>query len=163
MLVGRSLLQVTRPVIRRTSYINTTRRMCSTHALPPPGTTVDVESAAKEGNVIGTIDPERKLGILFTCTVCQTRSAKTFSYTSYTKGVVIIKCPSCENHHLIADNLGWFRDEKVNIEGLAKERGQTVRRLTDIKQLQVEGDVEGLDKFKKFFEGGQQKAQPSNE
>jgi hypothetical protein len=66
--------------------------------------------------------------------------------------VVIIQCPTCENNHLIADNLGWFRDERVNIETLSAEKGQTVRRLTNVQELQTEeGDIEGLEKFKELF------------
>ena len=88
-----------------------------------------------EAATIGTIDPGRKMGIVFTCTVCENRCAKTFSHISYTKGierasqgidlsgVVLIECPSCKNRHLIADNLGWFKDAPTNIEGLVTEQG----------------------------------------
>lgn len=31
--------------------------------------------------------------------------------------------------HLIADNLGWFEDEPVNVETLAARAGQSVQRV----------------------------------
>ena len=41
---------------------------------------------------------------------------------------MLIRCEGCDNLHLIADNLGWFRDENVNIEQLMKEGGKKVYR-----------------------------------
>ena len=34
---------------------------------------------------------------------------------SYQKGVVLVKCDGCTNLHLIADNMGWFEDDRWNI------------------------------------------------
>jgi len=64
--------------------------------------------------------------IAYTCGKCETQQARTFSRHSYEKGVVLIRCESCDSLHLIADNLGWFRDKKVNIEALMKEKGESV-------------------------------------
>lgn len=75
------------------------------------------------------IDPQHKMLIGFTCKVCQDRSHHVMSKHSYTKGVVLIQCPGCKNRHLIADNLGWFRDSKTTVEDLVKEKGEAIRRV----------------------------------
>ena len=65
-----------------------------------------------DGNqMLGKI--EGTLYLEFTCNKCESRSKKTISKQAYQEGVVLIRCDGCENLHLIADNLGWFRDDKV--------------------------------------------------
>lgn len=56
----------------------------------------------------------KRMGVQFRCTVCDHTLRKTFTRQSYEHGVVIIKCDSCSNLHLIADNLGWFKDLTEN-------------------------------------------------
>jgi uncharacterized Fe-S cluster-containing radical SAM superfamily protein len=51
-----------------------------------------------------------KMAIAFTCARCETRIRKRFSRHAYYKGIVIISCPGCQVRHLIADNIGWFKD-----------------------------------------------------
>lgn len=55
--------------------------------------------------------PTRQLAIIYTCNVCNTRSAKKFTERAYNHGVVMVRCPSCESLHLIADRLGYFPDD----------------------------------------------------
>jgi protein import protein ZIM17 len=38
-----------------------------------------------------------------------------------------MRCKGCSNLHLIADNIGWFGEEK-NVEEILFKLGQTVRR-----------------------------------
>ena len=74
----------------------------------------------------------------FTCSKCETKQARTFSKDSYTKGVVLLRCGGCDNLHLIADNLGWFRDSKTNIEDLMKENGDKVRTNIDDNSIEFQ-------------------------
>ncbi|CAO1417731.1 unnamed protein product [Diamesa hyperborea] len=73
---------------------------------------------------------EGKMQLMYTCKVCETRNSHIISKQAYTEGVVFVKCKQCENNHLIADNLKWFRDSKTNIEDLLAEKGETVRKIS---------------------------------
>ncbi|KAJ9052305.1 hypothetical protein DSO57_1035616 [Entomophthora muscae] len=83
-----------------------------------------------------------RLAIRFTCKVCNHINTKTMSKLAYEKGVVLIQCDGCENRHLIADNLGWFRDSRVNIEDLAHEKGEKIKRFNSDDPL-----LKGLFEF----------------
>ncbi|KAI9573829.1 DNL zinc finger-domain-containing protein [Boletus coccyginus] len=91
---------------------------------------------------------EPHLAIAFTCTAdrCNHRSAHMFTKCLYERGIVIIQCPNCKNWHLIADNLGWFKDDTQdgrlrNIEDILRSRGEHVQRGS----LDADGVVEISD------------------
>ncbi|CAL1530539.1 unnamed protein product [Lymnaea stagnalis] len=73
-----------------------------------------------------------RLALLYKCKVCGTRNNHTFSKKSYEEGVVIVKCCNCQSNHLIADNLGWFKDvNKRNIEEILAAKGEEVKKISN--------------------------------
>jgi len=75
------------------------------------------------------------VSLTFTCTVtdCSTRSTHEFTRRSYERGIVIVQCPGCQNRHLIADHLGWFKDSTEEgklrtIEDIMRAKGEKVQR-----------------------------------
>lgn len=90
----------------------------SSYSLPPSSRLLCLrrnlcdEARNNVSKPLGSIEQSAKFHLVFTCKVCATRSQKLISKQAYSQGVVIVKCPGCNNNHLIADNLGWFYDDK---------------------------------------------------
>lgn len=103
-----------------------------------------ISKVPKRWNSSQTAKVEQQYMIAFTCKKCNTRSSHTFSKQAYTKGTVAIQCPGCKNRHLIADNLGVFKDNKFNIEDILKAKGESV--ATDTNDLVFEDIPESLRK-----------------
>ena len=127
----------------------------SSRARPPVAMARRAFSSASsdDGNGLpGTEHGGRRLAIVFTCTVCDTRSAKKFSEHAYRHGVVVVRCPGCGNDHLIADNLGFFEDDWT-LEDVLRARGDAVETLDD------DNLAEGVDAdlLKRLVEGRRDK------
>ena len=99
-----------------------------------------------------------KMVIIFTCTVCNTRTGKTISKLAYEEGVVIARCPGCESLHLVADRLNYFGDENWDIEKFLNERGDNIKLIdSDDKLLQIQmTDIVGSTSNKKKDDDGRQ-------
>lgn len=68
--------------------------------------------------------------LMFTCTKCDTRTARRISKSGYHTGSVLVRCPGCLNLHLVSDHLGFFNDDAVDAEALLRgEEGTTPARV----------------------------------
>lgn len=69
--------------------------------------------------------------MLFTCKVCNTRSARKISKAAYNGGIVIVTCGHCQSKHLIADHKGVFEDPGWNVEKhLEQYHGENAKYVT---------------------------------
>jgi len=134
--------------------------------LPTP-LSVNASPTTSTSDLPGAQTGGKKLAIVFTCTVCNTRSAKKFSEQAYTKGVVLIRCPGCQNLHLIADRLGMFEDKGEDgsgwdVEKLMSEVGGNVKAVTNenVLELTIE-DMLG-SKLNEVVSNQQETTEPSS-
>jgi protein import protein ZIM17 len=110
------------------------------------GVSEEVGNAA--GRPEGVRSGGEKLVIQFTCTSAECvealpadeaarRVTKVISKKSYEEGVVLVRCPGCENLHMIADNLGWFGEER-NVVELMRAKGEAVATMLGDGTLDIQ-------------------------
>lgn len=168
------------------NYSTTSRRLFSTDNASPESTTITdptldnvtlispedaklaLDAVTTDDETIGLTNlpgtgsksGQKQLAIVFTCTVCNIRSAKQFTEQAYRHGVVLVRCPGCQNLHLIADRLGVFENQGMDGEGwdieqFMAEMGESVKVVNNDNVLELTiDDVVGIEKMKEILDKG---------
>ena len=121
---------------------------------------IDAAAVDPLASIPGAQKGGKKLAIVYTCGVCETRTAQKFTEQAYLHGVVICRCPGCDNLHLIADRLGYFEDPNgggwdIQKFLLKEKRGEEFTTVTDDNQL--------IEIVKNFKSEPEPETKPNNE
>ena len=120
----------------------------------------------KEEDIKGTRGAANGLLLMaYTCGKCEHKQVRTFSRKSYEEGVVLVRCENCDSLHLIADNLGWFEDQKVNIQQIMERQGSQVHtnvtdQAVEIDRIPFHGAADADMSSSEQFEESQQSDAP---
>ena len=118
------------------------------HSEVPPVAESEATVTLNLDNIPGMQSEGEKYVIMFTCNICEKRSAKKISKKSYHTGVVICRCEKCNNLHLIADRMGVFEDESWDVQkymtGMLERDDMDVSfsdNLVEVTKIDVPSDV----------------------
>jgi protein import protein ZIM17 len=130
-------------ILQKLLYLG--RRRINSDDLLDPGREESDGGAGSDESSKRSMNSKEKndLIMMFTCKVCDTRSAKTMTRDTYDNGIVIVRCPRCQKLHLIADRLWWFGEPGSGKDFLAQQ-GVDVRKGSDALPQQM------------IFQGGRQ-------
>jgi protein import protein ZIM17 len=114
-------------ILQKLLYLG--RRRINSDDLLDPGREESDGGAGSDESSKRSMNSKEKndLIMMFTCKVCDTRSAKTMTRDTYDNGIVIVRCPRCQKLHLIADRLWWF-GEPGSVEDFLAQQGVDVRK-----------------------------------
>ena len=117
------------------------RALCTDKLVNGTESPVNKNKGASRGvdfsDVPGVKSEGDKYAMVYTCSVCETRAAKMISKQAYHHGTVLIRCPGCQNLHLIADHLGQFEERGWNVEDFLAEHGEKVTRVAHDNVLEL--------------------------
>ena len=104
---------------------------------------IDFPGVSASANGLLSQPPQLMLAV-YTCKVCETRSARRITKAAYERGSVLLCCPGCKKLHVLSDHLGYFDDATVDAAKILEERGEIVRRVTSsdaLLELLTEDDI----------------------
>ena len=111
----------------------------------------DLKGSGDIIDVPGVRSSGDKMILVYTCKVCESRSAKKITKHAYTHGCVVVRCGGCDNLHLIADRKGLFEDGNWDIKQYLESHGESVTVVTDdtgvleLTQKEILGGVIEVD------------------